>query len=184
MQICCFHDVNSISALSKHGTCQENVTLTRRERHFDQARTSLQPGENVTPTRRERHSVQGSMSSGQLLHGARPFSARRRKISCTASPGGVQHNTTGRGSIRHSGVTQTRKKSSRPPVTALKCRCTKTLRHGRCVLKAFVHRGFKGITGGREVFFRFSCPSVTQRHGEFLPKGRQRRQQAYYNNKV
>ena len=37
----------------------------------------------------KRHLGQGSMSSGQLEHGAGTFSARSRKISCTEQPGAV-----------------------------------------------------------------------------------------------
>ena len=60
-------------------------------------RMSLRSRENVTSTKGERHSDQGSMSLGQLEHGARTFSARSRKISCTELPGGVQQDTPGHG---------------------------------------------------------------------------------------
>ena len=77
----------------------------KRERHFDQARTSLRSSGNVTSMDEARHRDNWSTAQGYSLHGAGIFSARH-----------------------------TQKKTSRPPVTPLKPRCTKGLRHGRCAL--------------------------------------------------
>ncbi len=92
MQICCLHDVNSISAWTKHGTSEEDAISINRERHFDLPRTSLRPAENVTSMNEACRQDHRRTAQEHSLHGARKFPAGcSRPRSWKVLSGMVQH---------------------------------------------------------------------------------------------